>query len=284
MKDRRSQTYNWHSSRLPVSSGRPRCSRAKWLWLKLWGWSGFLQKWLWLLRWPWWQGIFCRSGSCLWYGLHVGERSRTWPCALPSTPSGRGTSPSCLSAELLQVTGQLSATCTCIIWEKSAIRSKNKTFYSPFFLTYFSLKLHQLTWVSFPATPGTQDSVIIEISHPDWMVDTLQGQIRGPRPHVFTQIQYGNICLVQQSHKALQFREWILLDNLEAKKCKKSESFLTHAVHDGVVFRLADLQLRSCAQQAPVIYQPADQEHLFGTESIHVSDTRLWKPPNCKES
>lgn len=191
MKFKRTQTYNWHSSRPTTFSGRSRCSRARWLWLKLSGWSAFLQKWLWLLLQRWWEGIFCRSGSCPWYGLHVGEHSRTWPCHLPSAPAGRGTSPSCLSAELLQVTEQLSATCACNVWEKSSMRSKKtQQFHSTFFFffTCFSLQLHQLTKIGFPVTPGTSDSLIIEISHPDWMVDTLQRQVRGPRPHIFTQI------------------------------------------------------------------------------------------------
>lgn len=64
----------------------------------------------------------------------------------------------------------------------------------------------------------------------------------------------------------------------------KSESFSTHAVYDGVVFSPADLELRSCAQQAPAIHQPAHQERLFGTEGVHISDVRLWEPANCNET
>lgn len=133
MKFPRIQTYSWRSSRLTASSGRCRCSRARWLWLQLLGWPGCPQKWLGLLRPRWWEGVFCHSGSCLWYGLRVGGHSRTWPCRLPSTPAGRGTSPSCLSAELLQVTEQLSA-----IFAKGAQwRAKEKPLNS-FTLFFFS--------------------------------------------------------------------------------------------------------------------------------------------------
>lgn len=195
------QTYNWHSSRPTDSSGRSQCRWAWRLWWKLWGWSGFLQKWLRLLLPLWWEGRFCYSGSCPWYGLHVGEHSRTWPWHLPSTPAERGTPSSCLSAELLQVTEQLSATRAWNIWEKSWMSSKTtQQFHSTFSFTCFNLQLLQLTRVGFPVTPGTLDSLIMEISHPDWMVDTFQWQVRGPHPRVFTQIQYGNISLGQQSH------------------------------------------------------------------------------------
>lgn len=63
-----------------------------------------------------------------------------------------------------------------------------------------------------------------------------------------------------------------------------SGSVLTHAVYDGVVFSPADLELRSCSQQARAIHHPAHQEHPFGTEHVHISDMRLWEPPNCNET
>lgn len=64
-------------------------------------------------------------------------------------------------------------------------------------------------------------------------------------------------------------------------KGRKSNSFQTHVVNDGVVFSTADLELISVAQRAAVVNQPAHQERLFPTDGVQVRDVRLWEPPDC---
>lgn len=49
--------------------------------------------------------------------------------------------------------------------EKRA-HKRPKTLLLSFFKIFF-LQLHQLTRVVFPVTPGTRDSLIVEVSHPD---------------------------------------------------------------------------------------------------------------------